>query len=165
MQDKAISTGEKLLTEELAVEGEIVTCYLTGLNYLQKGEPKKALPLFDRLLKISSLRISLLKTTRRRKLILIRRSLSDWTARSSTTTRQLPHWLSKTTRQLKRSWRSQREERTMRSLQSPQRKCLRPSSRHSKKSGSGIRGRERETAFGILKRGRRFKKSLFYVHR
>ncbi|MER2024908.1 MAG: tetratricopeptide repeat protein, partial [Eubacteriales bacterium] len=55
MQDKAISTGEKLLTEELAVEGEIVTCYLTGLNYLQKGEPKKALPLFDRLLKISSL--------------------------------------------------------------------------------------------------------------
>ena len=27
MQDKAISTGEKLLTEELAVEGEIVTCY------------------------------------------------------------------------------------------------------------------------------------------
>ncbi len=40
MQDKAISTGEKLLTEELA---------------LQKGEPKKALPLFDRLLKISSL--------------------------------------------------------------------------------------------------------------
>lgn len=55
MQDKAISTGEKLLTEELAVEGEIVTCYLTGLNYLQKGEPKKAHPLFDRLLKISSL--------------------------------------------------------------------------------------------------------------
>ena len=32
MQDKAISTGEKLLTEELAVEGEIVTCY-SAENY------------------------------------------------------------------------------------------------------------------------------------
>ena len=53
-EDK-VNEVEKLLTEELAVEGEIVTCYLTGLNYLQKGEPKKALPLFDRLLKISSL--------------------------------------------------------------------------------------------------------------
>ena len=42
MQDKAISTGEKLLTEELAVEGEIVTCYrllkISSLTDDQKAE-------------------------------------------------------------------------------------------------------------------------------